>query len=185
MEDYPPFLPTTVTLGFRYLRCARLNDWFYISGEQTWRAVQVTWKSLAWRGFRCDGEELWQQKSESESRSVVSDPLRPHGLYSAWNSLGQNTGMGSLSLLQWIFPTQGSNPGLPHCRQILYQLSPIPKFIHHGGGQRYLSKSKNWCWWSLMMAGGLFMSANGSMGQSKTETETPPTNNTPLQRREK
>ena len=36
---------------------------------------------------------------------------------------GQNTGVGSLSLLQGIFPTQGSNPGLPHCRQILYQLS--------------------------------------------------------------
>jgi len=31
--------------------------------------------------------------------------------------------VGSLSLLQEIFPTQGSNPGLPHCRQILYQLS--------------------------------------------------------------
>jgi len=31
--------------------------------------------------------------------------------------------VGSLSLLQGIFPTQGSNPGLPHCRQILYQLS--------------------------------------------------------------
>ena len=40
-----------------------------------------------------------------------------------WNSLGQNTGMGSLSLLQGIFPTQGSNPGLLHCRQILHQLS--------------------------------------------------------------
>ena len=43
--------------------------------------------------------------------------------YSPWDSPGQNTGMGSLSLLQGIFPTQGSNPGLPHCRQILYQLS--------------------------------------------------------------
>ena len=42
---------------------------------------------------------------------------------SARNSPGQNTGVGSLSLLQGIFPTQGSNPGLPHCRQILYQLS--------------------------------------------------------------
>ena len=31
--------------------------------------------------------------------------------------------MGSLSLLQGIFPIQGSNPGLPHCRRILYQLS--------------------------------------------------------------
>ena len=44
-------------------------------------------------------------------------------LYSPWNSSGQNTEVGSLSLLQGIFPTQGSNPGLPHCRQILYQLS--------------------------------------------------------------
>ena len=40
-----------------------------------------------------------------------------------WNSPGQNTAVGSLSLLQGIFPTQGSNPGLPHYKQILYQLS--------------------------------------------------------------
>ena len=40
-----------------------------------------------------------------------------------WNSPGKNTGMGSHSLLQWVFPIQGSNPDLPHCRQILYRLS--------------------------------------------------------------
>ena len=51
------------------------------------------------------------------------DSLWPHGLYSPRNSLGQNTGVGSHSFLQGIFPTQGSNPGLLHCRQILYQLS--------------------------------------------------------------
>ena len=62
-------------------------------------------------------------ESESERSSVVSDSLRPHGLYSPWNSPGQNTGVGSLSLLQGIFPTQGLNPGLPHSRWILYQLS--------------------------------------------------------------
>ena len=62
-------------------------------------------------------------ESESENRSAMSDSLRPHGLYSPWNSPGQNTGVGSHSLLQGIFPTQGSNPGLWHCRQILYQLS--------------------------------------------------------------
>ena len=62
-------------------------------------------------------------KGWSESRSVVSDSLWPCGLYSPWDSPGQNTGVGSLSLLQGIFPTQGSNPGLPHCRRILYQLS--------------------------------------------------------------
>ena len=60
---------------------------------------------------------------ESESCSVMSDSLWPPGLYSPWKSPGQNTGMGSLSLLQGIFPTQGSNQGLPHCRQIPYQLS--------------------------------------------------------------
>ena len=49
--------------------------------------------------------------------------LRPHGLYSPWDSPGQSTGVGSLCLLQGIFPTQRLNPGLPHCRRILYQLS--------------------------------------------------------------
>ena len=70
-------------------------------------------------------------KSESESHLVVSDSLRPHELYSPWNSPDQNNGVGSLSLLQGIFPTQGSNPGLPHCRRILYQLS-------HKGSPRML-----------------------------------------------
>ena len=58
-----------------------------------------------------------------ESRLVVSDSLQPHGLYSPWNSPGQNTGVGSHSLLQGIFPTQGLNSGLLHCRWILYQWS--------------------------------------------------------------
>ena len=53
----------------------------------------------------------------------MSNSLQPHGLYSPWNSPGQNTEVGSLSLLQRIFPTQGLNPGLLHCRQMLYQLS--------------------------------------------------------------
>ena len=60
---------------------------------------------------------------ESENHSVVPDSLRPHGLYSPWNSPGQNTRVGSLSLLQGIFPTQKLNRGLLHYRSILYQLS--------------------------------------------------------------
>ena len=82
----------------------------------------------------------------SESRSVVSYSLWPHGLYSPWNSSGQNTEVSSLSLLQGIFPTQGSNPGLLHCRQILYQLS-------HKGSPRILewvaysfSSGSSWHW---------------------------------------
>ena len=61
---------------------------------------------------------------KSESRSISCDSLWPHGLHSPWDSPGQNTGVGSCSLLQGLFPTQELNPGLPHCRWILYQLSP-------------------------------------------------------------
>ena len=62
----------------------------------------------------------------TQSSSTPWDP--PHVL---WNSPGQNTGLGSLSLLQGIFPTHGSNPVLLHCRKILYQLS-------HKGSPRVL-----------------------------------------------
>ena len=75
--------------------------------------------------------EFSKTSCESESSSVVSDSLRPHGLYSPWNSPGQNTGVDGCSLLQGIFPTQGLNSGLPHCRRILYRLS-------HQGSPRIL-----------------------------------------------
>jgi len=39
--------------------------------------------------------------------------------------------VGSLFLLQGIFPTQGSNPGLPHCRQILHRLSHLAKLLQN------------------------------------------------------
>ena len=61
-------------------------------------------------------------KTESESCSVTSSSLWSHGLYSPWNSLDQKTRVGSLSLLQGIFPTQELNWGLLHCRWILCQL---------------------------------------------------------------
>ena len=70
----------------------------------------------------------------------MSDSLRPHGLYNPWNSPGQDTGVScpfsrvssqpkSPGDLQGIIP----NPGLPHCRQILYQLS-------HEGSPRILER---------------------------------------------
>ena len=62
------------------------------------------------------------------SRSVVSNSLRPHDCCPPGSSVhgdspGKNTGVGSPSLFQGIFPTQGSNPDIPHCKQILYHLS--------------------------------------------------------------
>ena len=79
----------------------------------------------------------------SESLSVMSEYLQPHGLYSPWNSPNQKTRVGSLSLLQGIFPTQGSNPGLPHCRWILYQLS-------HKGSPHWHIVAHNSLLWSFV-----------------------------------
>ena len=70
----------------------------------------------------------------SECCSVMSDTLLPLGLYSWWYSPGQNTGVGSLSLLQGIFPTQGLNPGLLHCSQILLRTKPHRKPKNTGVG---------------------------------------------------
>ena len=79
--------------------------------------------------YTCD--ILQDRAHERASRSGVSDALWPHELYSPWDSLGQNTWSGYLFLPQGIFLTQGSNPGLPHCKRILYQLS-------HKGSPRIL-----------------------------------------------
>ena len=74
---------------------------------------------------------LFLNESESAICSVVSDSLRHHGIYSLWNFPGQNTGVGSLTLLQRIFPTQELNPCLPLWKWILYQLShkEIPRTL--------------------------------------------------------
>ena len=94
----------------------------------SWRSLEESnpWTERRGRGPRGGGK--W---GVSECHSVMSDTLQSHGLWSPWNSPGQNTGVGSLSLLQGIFLTQGSSPGHPHCRQILYQLS-------HKGSTRIL-----------------------------------------------
>ena len=91
----------------------------------------------------------------------MSNSLRPHGLYSSWNSPGQNTRVCSCSPLQGIFPTQRSNPGLPHCRRILYQMS-------HQGSPRILEwvaysfsrRSSRPRYWTRVscIAGGFFTS---------------------------
>ena len=75
-----------------------------------------------------DGEETRQEGWPELEATVLAGGSDTYG---PWNSPGQNTGVGSLSLLQGIFPTQGSNPGLPHCRWSLYQLS-------HKGSPRIL-----------------------------------------------
>ena len=69
--------------------------------------------------------------------------------YNPWNSPGPNTGVGSLSLLQRIFPNQRSNIGLPHCRQIIYQLSykgspRIPEWVAYPFSSGSSTQELNW-----------------------------------------
>ena len=75
------------------------------------------------------------------SRSVVSNSCSPPGSSVHGDSPAKNTGVGCHALLQGIFPTQGSNPGLPHCRQIPYHLSPqgypYKKGLLANGGEIY------------------------------------------------
>ena len=111
-----------ILLGFEGGFCQFTKDHWAVSNQirisgQHWEPCLAVW--LVPISVCCPEHT----PGESESHSVMSDSLQPHELYSPWNSLGQNTRVGSLSLLQGIFPTQGSNPGLSHCRRILYQLS--------------------------------------------------------------
>ena len=89
----------------------------------------------------------------------MSDSLQLHGLHSPWNFPGQDIGVRNLPLLQRIFPTQGSKPGLPHCRWILY-------WLNHEGSPRILewvaypfSRGSSWPgnWTGVFcVAGGFF-----------------------------
>ena len=73
-----------------------------------WEGSWYHWLSKIMRLSYCELRRKW-----SESRSVMSDSLSPDGLYSSWNSPGQNTGVRSLSLLQGLFPSLGIEPRSP------------------------------------------------------------------------
>ena len=126
-----------------------------MKGTQGW--------SLVWEDSTCQGatkpvrHSCWAYVCVL-SHSVVSDSLWPHGLQPArllcpWNSLGKNTRMGSQSLLQGMFLTKGSNPGLPHCRRIPYHLS------HQGSPRQQVNKVKKnfraglWPGWCNQVSG--------------------------------
>ena len=91
-------------------------SWLFVSGGQS---------------IRASASVLSMNKVKVKVAQSCPTLCNPYGLYSPWNSPGQNTGIGRLSFLQEIFPTPGSNPGLPQCRWILYQLS-------HKGSPRIL-----------------------------------------------
>ena len=112
-EASPKVCPVGLQEGFQNLGLAGERDCF-ISGN-TPGSEKASSFSYSWR-------TLSSQVKVKVAQSCLA-LCGPHRLYSPWNSPGQNTGVGSFSLLQGIFPTQGSNPDLPHCRWIHYQLS--------------------------------------------------------------
>ena len=93
---------------------------------------QFIFLNLMWKFFfYYDSYLLFLHRKDIKVLLVVKVAQSCPTLCDSMDSPGQNTGVGSLSLLQGIFPTQGSNPSLPHCRWILYQLS-------HKGSPRIL-----------------------------------------------
>ena len=101
--------------------CFSLNTLF-LPISRVWKDFLLKFPNFPSPATR-EHSTLQAGESECESHSITSDSLWPHILYSPWNSPSQHTGVGSHSFLQGIFPTQGSNPGLLHCKWILYQLS--------------------------------------------------------------
>ena len=128
MGKQKSFLGTRQSIFIEYWSLASFGEG---SGQrQSWKDTPVS-ESIA------EKLDLWLENHESVSRSVVSDTLGPHGPHPArllcpWNSPGKNTRVGCHSLLQGIFLTQGLNPGLLHCRQILYYLSHQRSLGNHG-----------------------------------------------------
>ena len=133
-------LVATWTVNWNSITMFKKTSWFSDLGKKSYtaenfffmcQASRKAWRIQQWtKNLQFSGRMLYIylikytiSENESESHSVVADSLQPHRLYSPWNSPGKNTGVGTHSLLWGIFPTQGSNPGLPHCRWILYLLS--------------------------------------------------------------
>ena len=88
--------------------------------------------------------QLKRLESESESCSVMCDSLWPHGLYSPWNSPGQNTGEGSCSLLQGGLPNPGIKPRSPALQADYLPAEPPRKPKNTGVGRIVSSKNGVW-----------------------------------------
>ena len=107
------------------VRCRRWPLWWKSCWRKSNRRSEVNHWIQGDRNAYSKLIQVWYMKwSVKVTQLCVSDSLQLHGLYSPWNYPSQNTGAGSVSILQGIFPTQGSNPGLPHCGWILLLAEP-------------------------------------------------------------
>ena len=111
------FMQREILLGGHLKMQERIKS--IIKCKSKWILTAQTKNSILW-SCKCIKKV---KVKVSHSCSTFCSPMD----CSSWNSLGWNTGVGSLSLLQGIFLTHGSNPGLLHCRQILHVKCPIRK----------------------------------------------------------
>ena len=168
-----------------------IKSWTWVDSA----AIHCKMKEVCQRSRRREGEQatLWDGSVPQITHLCTNLPLLKFNIYShmkakllsrfilfvtPWtiqsvNSPGQNPGVGNHCIIQVILPTQGSNLVLPHCRQILYQLS-------HKGSPRILqwvaypfssapSRPRNWTGVSWI-AGGFF--TNWTMREALTRHKT-------------
>ena len=97
-------------------------------------SYQIHWRARDQDNFSTQSMLLkpltWNICSALKWKLLSHVTLQPHGLYSPWISPGQNTGVGSVSLLQGIFPTQGWNPGLPHAGRFFTTEPPTSNLLY-------------------------------------------------------
>ena len=110
----------------------------FLTQESNWGLLHCRWILYQLNYPGSPRPTIWlstmKVKSESVSRSVMSNSLQPHGLWPTrllcpQDFPGKNTRVDCHFLLQEIFLTQGSNLGLLHCRQTLYHLSHQGKLL--------------------------------------------------------
>ena len=119
--------------GIYFLKCNYLK--VVLASQQNWKQSTEIFRHIS-LPHTCEVSLIVNMHANVLSHSVVYNSFPPHGLWPARllcsrDSAGKNTGVGCHFLLHRIFPTQGLNQGLPHCRQILYHLS-------HQGSPRIL-----------------------------------------------
>ena len=100
------------------LTVASWPSYRFLRKQVRWSGIPISWRIFQFVVIHTT--YAVSIRSVTQSCPTLCHPMdyRVHGILQA-----KITGLGSLSLLQGIFPTQGSKPGLPHCRQILYQLN--------------------------------------------------------------
>ena len=116
-QTTPQSYVVQASMGILCSKSLREIDWHRSWSGYCRRYERRLLKLPQWRSKYLEGMKV------KVKVTVVSDSLRPHGLYSPGNSPGQNTGVGGHALLQGIFATRGSNPGLLNWSHILYHLS--------------------------------------------------------------